>query len=171
MSGFLVEHLREIVLGPLRVGSDAGHPAGDADDQVVRVAGEQAGEISFGFGAPAQSRPGFAQGREHDEVVAAKLDGTDQVVLRSVQLVQLELDQRPVDQRLGELRLELERAVVGILGVEQAAGLGQGQSAVEVGPGELRARGGSRRRSRRPLRGIALVQSGNGPGQTRPRTR
>ena len=137
MEGFLGQNPREIVLGPQRVGSDPRHSAGDADDQVVGVAGEQAGKIALGFGAPAQSRPGFAQGREDDEILGPQLDGTNQVVLRSLRPVQLELDHPPVDQRLDELVIELERAIVGIVGVHQLAGLGQGQSPVEVRPGEL----------------------------------
>ncbi len=133
----------------------------DQDDQVARIAGKKAGEKPLGFIAASLTSKCLAQRRQNDNVVAAELDGFCEVGLGASDLVELELDQRAIDQGLGKAGLDLSRFVVGVQRADQAAGLGEGQASVEVHPGELRsahrADGEVTRRFQKPALGVVAV--------------
>ena len=160
--------LSKSLRGSLGIGTDPGHPPGDPHDRVVRVAGEQVGEILLGLGPTAEACQGLAARRQDSQVFPAQLDGAGQVGQGGVELVQLQLHECPVDQGLDEVRLQPERAIVGIPGVEQPAGPGEGQAPVEVGPGECRPSGGTHgeiagRLEESSLGVVAVAQDEPGP--------
>ena len=95
----------QVVAGAARIGPDPGHGARDPDDGIVGIRGQQRLELALRLGRAAEPREGLAAGGQHGHLVAAQLDGPGEVGQRRFELVQLELDQGPVDEGLGEIRV------------------------------------------------------------------
>ncbi len=100
--------LREIAACTCWVGCDPGETASDTHDERAWVPGEQAGEIEFRLASPAQACPGFAKRRQRDQISPAQLDRTDEVALGALEVVELDLDHGPVDERLGKKRVKAD---------------------------------------------------------------
>ncbi len=112
--------------------------ARDQDDQVIRSAGKAAGEKPLGVVATALAGECLAERRQNHNVITAEREGFFEVSPARSDLVELQLDKRAVDQSLGKVGLDLERTVIGVASADQATGLGEGQTAIEVGPGKRR---------------------------------
>ena len=115
----ILEHRGELLLCPLGIGSDTGHPARHSNDRVVWMFLEQIGEDPVSFGASAQPDEILRERRHDSDFAAALIDGRAEVDERLVELVELKLDQAPVESRQDEIRVKRQRLIVGRLGVEQ----------------------------------------------------
>jgi hypothetical protein len=131
------EHAGEVVPGPGPVAGEAGGAPGDQDLRVVGPGLQGLGEVAFGLGPAAQAREGLGVRRQHRRLAAAQPSGPGKVAFGGGRVVQLQADEGPVDQRLGEVGVQVQGPIVGRSGRGQASAGGQGLPAVQVRPGEV----------------------------------